>query len=125
MTATVLYVEDNEGNRLLMQTLFERIDGLRLVCAGTGREAMAVAEAMAPSSTPSLLLLDICLPDCSGTDLLLCLRQIAGYAEIPAIAVTAEDLALEGSGFEELWRKPLNVPAVLRSIEARLGARAE
>ena len=43
MRLPVLYVEDNAVNVLIMEALFERRPGLRLVVAGTLAEALAEA----------------------------------------------------------------------------------
>ncbi len=120
MTPTVLYVDDDEANRLLMQAVFERVGGVRLVCADSGRAAMALAARM--ESKLRLLLLDIHLPDCHGGALLRRLRGLDACAGIPAIAVTSENLALDDSGFDALWPKPLKPAQVLRDIERILGS---
>lgn len=101
---TVLYVEDQSVNVLLMQALFTRRPDLRLLVATTGQEAVERTEGL----WPDLLLLDIRLPDCSGTELLPRLRQHRGCRDAPAIAVTAEH-GFRGSdtGFDEVWTKPL------------------
>lgn len=112
---SVLYVEDHSVNVMLMQALVECLPGLDLVVAVDGREAMSIASGM----QPALILLDMRLPDCLGTELLPLLRQFPDCASAPAVAVTAEpDFEIKGTGFAELWAKPLNVPWVMQ----RLGA---
>lgn len=109
----VLYVEDQSVNVFLMEMLFERLAGPRLVSAMSGEEALRVA----PRIQPSLLLLDVRLPDCQGPDLLVRLRKLPAYGDIPAIAVTAEsDFFIEGTGFDEIWRKPLDVAWVMSRL---------
>ena len=101
---TVVYVEDQPVNVLLMQALFGRRPDLRLLVATTGREAMDTVDGL----WPDLLLLDIRLPDCSGTDLLPRLRLHPGCRHVPAIAVTAEHgFRSSDTGFDEVWTKPL------------------
>jgi len=117
---TVLYVEDHPVNALLMAAIFEHRPQLELVIATTGEEAMQVAAGL----RPALLLLDLGLPDCHGAQLLPRLRALPGLATPPAIAVTADvrfDIA--GTGFCELWPKPLNLDHVLVRLDALAGQR--
>ena len=90
MRLPVLYVEDNAVNVLIMEALFERRPGLRLVVAGTLAEALAEALEQACDLYPVLLLLDLRLPDGDGRALLPMLRRIPGCETAPAVAVTAE-----------------------------------
>lgn len=112
---SVLYVEDHSVNVMLMQALVEHFPDLDLVVAVDGREAMSIASDL----QPALILLDLRLPDCLGTELLPLLRRLPDCAVTPAVAVTAEpDFDIRGTGFVELWAKPLNVAWVMQ----RLGA---
>lgn len=100
----VLYVDDHDVNLQLMQTLFNRRPDLRLLTAIDEAETMQIV----PQISPRLLLLDINLGEIRGTELLQKLRKRPGLEIIPAIAITAErDFDLRGTGFCELWRKPL------------------
>ncbi|HEY0822120.1 MAG TPA: response regulator, partial [Rhizobacter sp.] len=110
----VLYIEDHPTNVHLMQALFKRRPQLRLVVAQDGQQARRIA----PTLRPGLLLVDLRLPDCHGSELLDELRQLEGYAEVPAVAVTAEPaFRLEGSGFCEVWPKPLDLTYVLDRLD--------
>lgn len=114
MRETVLYVEDHPVNVLLMQTVFELRPELELVVAVDGESAMAAAQHL----TPSLLLLDLRLPDCHGTELLERMRQVPGWQDIPAIAVTAEaEFMPAGTSFCDVWHKPLRVPTLLARLD--------
>jgi len=110
----VLYVEDHPVNVQLMQALFARRPRARLLVAATA--AAGLAQAL--DETPDLLLLDLRLPDCHGTELLQRMRAHAPLAEVPAIAVTAEDAAdLSGCGFAEVWQKPMDLHATLARLD--------
>lgn len=112
---SVLYVEDHPVNALLMAAIFERRPLLDLVIATTGKEAMSMAAGL----EPALLLLDLGLPDCHGSQLLGQLRALPGCEKVPAIAVTAHaDFEIEGTGFCELWSKPLHLGHVLTRLDA-------
>jgi len=111
----VLYVEDHPVNALLMAAIFEHRPELDLVIAQTGEEALRRARAL----QPVLLLLDLGLPDIHGSDLLQKLRNLPGYARLPAVAVTAHtDFPVERAGFRELWAKPLLLEDVLPRLDA-------
>ena len=114
----VLYVEDEPVNVLLMRMLFERRPSLHLEVATTGQQALA----MAPQLQPALLLLDLNLPDCHGTQLLPLLRRHPGWQDLPAVAVTAESRfqPLDGA-FQEVWRKPLDLRRALARLDEMLG----
>ncbi len=111
----VLYVEDHPVNALLMAAIFERRPQLELVIATCGQEALRLAAGL----RPALLLLDLGLPDCHGSQLLGQLRKLPGCTSVPAVAVTAEaEFGIANTGFCELWPKPLNLDHVLARLDA-------
>ncbi len=117
MLRSVLYIEDEPVNVLLMEALFLHLDGYKLHVAATGLEAWTLSAVL----QPELLLVDLRLPDCHGEQLLNMLRRRPGWEKIPAIAVTAEHkFEIEGSGFCELWAKPLNLPKVVGRLRELL-----
>jgi len=115
----VLYVEDHPTNALLMSAILERRPQLELVIATSGREALRIAEGL----EPVLLLLDLGLPDCHGSQLLGWVRDLPGCHTPPAVAVTA-DVTFEpaDSGFCEVWTKPLDVEKVLARLDSLTAA---
>lgn len=119
---TVLYVEDNALNRLVMKGYFALWPQLRLVLVEDGAACLAAAAAVCPD----LVLVDLHLPDGSGLDLLPRIRAIAGLAATPAIAVSAdamaEDIAVaRRAGFDDYWTKPLDVDRVGEALQRVLG----
>jgi len=109
----VLYVEDHPVNAMLMKALFERRPELKLVVADSGEQALDLIADL----RPVLLLLDLRLPDCHGTQLLPLLQR--HVADVPAVAVTADDdFDIVDSGFAELWAKPLHLDRVLERVDA-------
>lgn len=112
--ATVLYVDDQPANALLMATLLERRPDLLLVHAHTGAQALG----MATKLRLQLLLLDLQLPDCHGSQLLKQLRQLPSCAGAPAVAVTSDvDFDISDTGFAELWPKPWDMTQVLNRLQ--------
>ena len=120
-TASVLYVEDNAVNAVLM----EAIVGMR-ACT-TLRIALDGAQAiqMASQERFDLWLLDMHLPDMNGFELLAALRQHATLPEVPAVAVSAatspQDLAnARAHGFVGYWTKPLDLQRTLAELDQLL-----
>jgi CheY-like chemotaxis protein len=110
----VLYVEDHPTNVQLMRAVFNRRPQLDLAVATNGQEARRTAVRL----RPSLLLLDLRLPDCDGVALLAELRLLPGWSDIPAVAVTAEPaFSTDGTDFCEVWRKPLDLAFVLGRLD--------
>ena len=121
MREVVLYVEDHPVNVLLMQTVFELRPELELVVAIDGTSAMAATACL----QPALLLLDLRLPYCHGTELLERMRKVPGWEDIPAIAVTAEaEFMPAGTSFCDVWHKPLRVPTLLTRLDRVIAPKA-
>ena len=113
----VLYVEDHPVNVQLMQALFAQLPSLELTIAINGEDGYQAAM----KRPPALLLLDLNLPDCHGTDLLERLRGQPVLSSVPAIAVTAADVQhLNESTFLEVWQKPLGIPSILKRLDQLL-----
>lgn len=117
---TALYVDDHALNRLMMENLFDGLQGWVLEVA---QDAHTCFERVA-RSTPQLVLLDINLDGIKGTDLLRRLRQIPGLRAVPAVAVSADgrpaDIeAARKAGFDGYWVKPIEEAQVERTL-ARL-----
>ena len=89
MTAkTILYVEDNEVNRRLVQDLLSPTT-YRLLEAVDGESGMA----MARKEHPDLILMDVQLPKISGIEATRTLRREPATAKTPIIAITSFALA--------------------------------
>ncbi|WP_067064549.1 response regulator [Roseateles chitosanitabidus] len=110
---SVLYIEDSPLNVIVMEAMFEQRRDLRLHIAEAGMPAWRLSSKL----QPALLLVDLNLPDCHGSDLLKLLRMRSSLAQVPAIAVTADsDFDALGAGFMELWAKPLDVRRTLARL---------
>ena len=86
---TVLYVEDNEANRMIVRDLLKRTK-YTLIEAYDGEAGVA----MAIEKRPDLILMDIQLPKISGLEAIRRLRAEAATAATPIIAITS--FALSG-----------------------------
>jgi CheY-like chemotaxis protein len=80
----VLVVDDNEDNLILLAFLLEQL-GCTIITAADGQTALDLAQ----QQTPSLILLDMMLPDLDGMEVLHLLRENSLTVNIPVIAVTA------------------------------------
>jgi CheY-like chemotaxis protein len=93
----VLYVEDEENDRWLIDFAFKRsAPGLVLVTARDGEEAIRLLTARASAVTPeegqlSCVLLDLNLPRKNGFEVLAWLRQQPAYKTLPVIILTSSD----------------------------------
>ena len=105
----VLIVDDNEKNRKLAQSVLSAA-GFRTLEAATGAEAVA----MAVEHAPDVVLMDLQLPDTTGTEATRELRGRERTAGIPVVALSAMPLEgtggwLEEAGFAGWLEKPIRV----------------
>ncbi len=122
---TVLYIDDDEVNRLLMEAIFAFRPGVQLHLAVDGASGTAAAA----QHRPDLVLVDMRLPDMSGIDVLSVLRAQAESAATPCIAVSAnamqDDIALaKAAGFVAYITKPVSAAALLAEVDHQLNAAA-
>ena len=75
---TILYIEDNPENRLLVKRVLEA-EGYKIVEAETGMEGLAKAEKM----QPDLILMDINLPELDGYELTRRLKHMKHLSGVP------------------------------------------
>jgi len=87
--ATILYVEDNEANRMIVRDLLKRTK-YTLIEAFDGEAGVAKAL----EARPGLILMDIQLPKISGLEAIRRLRAAPATAATPIIAITS--FALSG-----------------------------
>ena len=114
---TVLYIEDNAVNTLLVEQLLARWSAVRFVAAADGTTGIQ----MAVSLRPDLVLLDMQLPDLDGMDVLKRLRGHADLRDMPIVVLSAgampEEIALARShGAIDYWTKPLDFERFLAGI---------
>ena len=88
--ATVLVVEDDPGTRETLRRTLEK-EGWTSRGAEHGRAALAEIE----NARPSLILLDLMMPEMDGFEFLEVLRERPGGAGIPVVVLTAMDLTEE------------------------------
>ena len=113
----VLIVEDQPNLRLLLKDNLE-LDGMEVVCASTGGEALELAW----KSNPSVAVVDIGLPDIPGWEVCRRLRADDRTKDIELVILTAESRAkvadkLEALSLKHFVSKPYDPIAVGRMIK--------
>jgi two-component system cell cycle response regulator DivK len=117
---SILYIEDNPENRLLVRRTLEA-SGYALTEAVDGPSGLRAAQ----ESCPDLILLDISLPEMDGYDLA---RRFAGFEHlehVPVLAVTAnvmkgdKERALS-AGCDGYIPKPIDIDQLPRQVEEAL-----
>jgi PAS domain S-box-containing protein len=122
---TILYIEDNHANVRLLQRLLGRRGTIRLETESHGDEGIARAR----RDRPDLILLDLHLPDLSGEEVLRRLREDPLTRSLPVAVLSADATPAQrqrvlASGAVAYLTKPLDIAALLRLIDERLGSRA-
>jgi len=119
---TVLYVEDNPVNAMLVKQLLARWVDVRFVLAEDGHSGVAQARAL----LPDLVLLDMQLPDINGEEVLQQLRSQPATRHLRIIALSANAMAEDVErarqfGANDYWTKPINPARFLAEVRALLG----
>jgi len=118
---TLLYVEDNPANLMLVEQIIADHPHIRMLSARDGKQGMALAFA----HVPDVILMDINLPGLSGFHVLKLLRDEPATARIPVLAISANamprdiDKGLE-AGFFGYLTKPIKVNEFLDALEEAL-----
>jgi CheY-like chemotaxis protein len=122
MKPTILSVEDNPDNRVLLSRVFRLFwpESYCLMEAENGMEGITIAE----SRAVDLILLDINLPDMDGYEVARRLRSSTKHelAHIPIIAITAEAMKSDAekcleAGFDAYICKPINIQELWKTVE--------
>ena len=115
--ATILYVEDNSDNRMLVRRILLSQD-YSLLEAVDGSDALNVLQ----SERPDLILMDINMPDMDGYTLTAKIKAMPGFERIPILALTAnvmrgdKEKTLE-AGCDGYIQKPLDIDQLIREVE--------
>ncbi len=118
---TLLYVEDNPANRMLIEDLIAQRSDLRLLSASDGRSGVEMARAC----LPDVILMDISLPGISGSRALSILADDPSTAHIPVIALSANAMARDieqglQAGFFRYLTKPFKVAEFTAALDLAL-----
>ena len=118
---TLLYVEDNPANLMLVEDLVARRSDVRLLSARDGNSGIEIARA----ARPDVILMDINLPGISGIKALKILAEGPTTAHIPVIALSANAMphdierGLE-AGFFRYLTKPIKINEFMETLDVAL-----
>jgi CheY-like chemotaxis protein len=118
---TLLCVEDNPANLLLVEKLMERRPDIRLLVAKDGIRGVEMARA----ARPDVILMDINLPGISGLIALGILAEDPQTAGIPVIALSANAMPADiekglTAGFFRYLTKPIKVNEFMETLNKAL-----
>jgi PAS domain S-box-containing protein len=118
---TLLYVEDNPANLMLIEQLIKRRPDMRLLSARDGNLGIQLARA----NQPEVILMDINLPGISGIEALRILREDPATAHIPVVALSANAMPRDverglQAGFFRYLTKPIKVSEFMETLDVAL-----
>jgi len=113
---SILYIEDNPANVLLMEQIAKRLS-LQFLTAPNAE----IGIALAVSEQPDLIVIDINLPQMNGYEALARLARDGKTASIPVMALTANAMRKDverglAAGFVRYMTKPFDVPDMERTL---------
>ena len=114
---TVLHIEDNSENRLLVRRLLQA-SGYTVIEA----ENASRAHALLNTCLPDLILMDINMPDIDGYTLTKQLKTTPGLMAVPIVAITANVMKGDrerslNAGCDGYIEKPIDVDRFIEQIE--------
>jgi CheY-like chemotaxis protein len=118
---TLLCVEDNPANLMLVEKLLERRPDIRLLVARDGIRGIETVRA----ERPDVILMDINLPGISGLIALGILADDPKTAHIPVIALSANAMPADikkglAAGFYRYLTKPIKVEEFMDTLDSAL-----
>lgn len=119
----VLIVEDNDLNLKLFQDILSAHE-LETVETRDGAKAIELAHEV----NPTLIIMDIQLPNISGIELIRQLKSNESTKDIPIIAVTAfamqeDEAKIMAAGCEDYLAKPISIVPFIETVQKHLIAR--
>ncbi len=120
MKPKVLVIEDNEQNMYLVTFILEKY-GYQVVQAWDGRKGIELASQV----KPTLILLDIQLPEMDGYAVARELRSNPAFDDMPIVAVTSYAMVgdrerILAAGCQGYIEKPINPETFVTQVERHL-----
>ena len=120
---TVLVIEDNMDNMLLINDILEA-NGYQVLQAETGIKGVEMAE----ENIPDFIILDIQLPDIIGNEVLARIRSKEKTQNIPVVAMTSYAMAgdrerLLAAGCDGYVEKPIDPGNVMEQLKKVFGGK--
>lgn len=120
MPTKILYIEDNEANRVLLSYMLEPC-GYELLLAEDAEAGLR----MAAEQRPGLILMDLQLPGMDGITARKRLKENPETRDIKVIAVTSFAMMDDrektmAAGFEDFVSKPIDSEKMLETIKKHI-----
>lgn len=120
--ATILLVDDSSTSRHQVQSALER-HGFAVVGAAEGADALRRAQ----QQTFDLVLTDIHMPTMDGLSLIMELRKLQGYRQVPMFVLTSDcskERLAEGrrAGATAWLVKPADLPTLVKAVRQAIDA---
>jgi CheY-like chemotaxis protein len=117
---TVLYIEDTENNRILVERKLRR-SGYTVLTAEDAEAGLEIAA----REKPDLILMDMGLPEVDGWEATRRLKANPELKDIPVIALTAHTMVGDrdkslAAGCDDYDEKPFDFERLLRKISTLL-----
>jgi CheY-like chemotaxis protein len=121
---SLLYIEDNPVNLMLVEELVAMRPNVQLLTATDGTSGVALARA----EMPDVLLVDMQLPDFDGLEVLrrlLAEPSLTGrtFIALSASAMPEDVRSARAAGFTDYWTKPIDFAQFLAGLDALVAAR--
>jgi PAS domain S-box-containing protein len=118
---TLLYVEDNPANLMLVEQIVAAYPQISMLSAINGNAGIALAR----SHLPDIILMDINLPGISGTEAMKILRKDPLTMHIPVIALSANAMVRDvetglEDGFFRYLTKPIKINEFINALNEAL-----
>lgn len=118
---TLLYVEDNPANLMLIEDVLAMRKDIELLSARDGYAGIELAR----NTLPDLILMDINLPGINGTDALKILAKDPLTSHIPVIALSANAIPRDiekglAAGFFRYLTKPIKIHEFIDTVDLAL-----
>ncbi|MBE7467889.1 MAG: hybrid sensor histidine kinase/response regulator [Anaerolineae bacterium] len=125
MSKTILYVEDNAANRVLVRQVLEGV-GYIVLEATDGLSGIKAAQ----ETHPDLILMDINIPGMDGYEAATRIKSLPELSDIPIIALTAKVMAGDreralAAGCNGYIAKPIDVDTLPQQVAEFLGGMRE
>ena len=118
---TVLYVEDNEANMMLVEQLVARRPDLHFLSARDAERGIVLAQ----THQPDVILLDLNLPGINGFQALKILHEDPATQHIPVLALSADAMPCDiekglAAGFFRYLTKPIRINGFMDALDRAL-----
>ena len=122
---TILIVEDNPTNAMIIKHLAKKVTSEEIKVAGDGSTALKMCHA----ENFDMLIVDHLLPGMSGLQFVQAVRLMDRYRDVPVVMVTADDEPrlreeAQAAGVTDFLHKPVEAMAFRKLLSDHVGLAA-